>query len=77
MLSAICQSTNTILYTVGETDRAVLGGEDMGETIKAMVDAAFANCDISKTGKLLPVVSVGGRGGCASGEGLVREERCC
>ncbi len=57
MLTAILQSTNTILYTVGHTDRAVLGGEDMQETITAMVDAAFANCDISRTGKLLPVVS--------------------
>lgn len=56
MLTAILQSTNTILYTVGETDRAVLGGEDMQETIAAMVQAAFANCDISRTGKLLPMV---------------------
>lgn len=57
MLTAILQSTNTILYTVGHTDKAVLGGEDMQETISVMVEAAFANCDISRTGKLLPVVS--------------------
>ena len=38
MLTAILQSTNTILYTVGETDRAVLGSEDIGETISNMVD---------------------------------------
>ena len=59
MLTAILQSTNTILYTVGHTDRAVLGGEDMQETITVMVDAAFANCDISRTGKLLPMVRGG------------------
>lgn len=57
MLTAIMQSTNTILYTVGESDRAVLGSEDMQETISNMMDAAFANCDISRTGKLLPLVS--------------------
>lgn len=57
MLTAILQSTNTILYTVGDTDSAVLGNEDMQQTITTMVDAAFANCDISRTGKLLPVVS--------------------
>ena len=56
MLTAIFQSTNTILYTVGHTDSAVLGGGDMQETISAMVDTAFANCDISRTGKLLPMV---------------------
>lgn len=56
MLTAIFQSTNTILYTVGHTHKAVLGGEDMQETITAMVTAAFANCDISRTGKLLPMV---------------------
>ena len=57
MLTAIYQSTNTILYTVGDTDRAVLGSEDMQDSITAMVDVAFANCDITRTGKLLPLVS--------------------
>ena len=56
MLTAILQSTNTILYTVGDKDSAVLGSMDMNETIVAMVDAAFENCDISKSGKLLPMV---------------------
>lgn len=65
MLTAILQSTNTILYTVGHTDRAVLGGEDMQETITAIVTAAFANCDISRTGKLLPMVREGGPGNSA------------
>lgn len=56
MLTAILHSTHTILYTVAETDKAVLGGEDMKETVKRMVDSAFSNCDISRTGKLLPLV---------------------
>ena len=58
MLSAILQSTNTILYTVAEHDAAVMGGEDRSQTVKKMVDAAFKNCDISRTGKLLPLVRV-------------------
>lgn len=56
MLTAILQSTNTILYSVGHTDSAVLGSLDMQETIANMVDTAFMTCDISRTGKLLPMV---------------------
>ena len=58
MLTAILQSTNTILYTVGITDSAVLGSLDMQESIATMVDTAFKTCDISRTGKLLPMVCV-------------------
>ena len=57
LLSAILQSTNTILYTVGEGDAAVMYGENREQAVKRMVDAAFKNCDISHTGKLLPLVS--------------------
>ena len=56
MLSAILQSTDTILYTVGEGDAAVMGGENRAEAVKIMVDRAFENCDITRTGKLLPLV---------------------
>ena len=56
MLSAILQSTDTILYTVGEGDAAVMGGEDRTEAVRIMVDRAFKNCDITRTGKLLPLV---------------------
>ena len=57
MLTAILQSTNTILYTVGYQDSAVLGSQDMNATVDVMVESAFMNCDISRTGKLLPKVS--------------------
>ncbi len=57
MLTAILQSTDTILYTVCETSGAVLGGEGRGEAVSLMVDEAFKHCDITGTGKLLPVVS--------------------
>ena len=58
MLSYILHSTHTILHTIGERDAAVMSGEDTHETVRRMVDAAFTNCDISNTGKLLPLVSV-------------------
>ena len=57
MLTAILQSTDTILYTVCESGRAVLGGEGRVEAVRIMVDEAFKHCDITGTGKLLPVVS--------------------
>ena len=57
MLTAIMQSTNTILYSVGDQDSAVIGSQDIGATVDAMVESAFTNCDISRTGKLLPMAS--------------------
>lgn len=57
MLSAILQSTDTILYTVSECDAAVMGGDNHAAAVKSMVDTAFRNCDITRTGKLLPLVS--------------------
>ena len=58
MLSAIQQSTNTILSSVSDSDDAVMYGENREQAVKGMVDAAFKNCDITRTGKLLPLVSV-------------------
>ena len=58
MLSAIQQSTNTILSSVSDSDDAVMYGENREQAVKRMVDAAFKNCDITRTGKLLPLVSV-------------------
>ena len=60
MLTHILHSTHTILHTIGEGEASVVTGEDTHETVKRMVDAAFTNCDISRTGKLLPLVSHGG-----------------
>ena len=57
MLTHILHSTHTILHTIGEGEAALMSGEDTHETVKRMVDAAFSNCDISRTGKLLPLVS--------------------
>ena len=57
MLSAIQQSTNTILSSVSDSDDAVMYGENREQAVKRMVDAAFKNCDITRTGKLLPLVS--------------------
>ena len=59
MLSAIQQSTNTILSSVSDSDDAVMYGENREQAVKRMVDTAFKNCDITRTGKLLPLVSVG------------------
>ena len=56
MLTHILHSTHTILHTIGEGETALMSGEDTHETVKRMVDAAFTNCDISRTGKLLPLV---------------------
>ena len=58
MLSAIQQSTNTILSSVSDSDDAVMYRENREQAVKRMVDAAFKNCDITRTGKLLPLVSV-------------------
>ena len=58
MLSAIQQSTNTILSSVSDSDDAVMYGENREQAVKRMVDAAFKNCDITRTGKLLPLVSL-------------------
>ena len=58
MLSAIQQSTNTILSSVSDSDDAVMYGENREQAVKRMVDTAFKNCDITRTGKLLPLVSV-------------------
>lgn len=60
MLTHILHSTHTILHTIGEGEASVVTGEDTHETVRRMVDAAFTNCDISRTGKLLPLVSHGG-----------------
>ena len=59
MLTAIVLSTNTILYTtcMGEGGSAVMYGENKQQAVKRMVDTAFKNCDISRSGKLLPLVS--------------------
>lgn len=57
MLSAIHHSTNTILSSVADSDNAVMYGENREQAVKRMVDAAFKNCDITRTGKLLPLVS--------------------
>lgn len=56
MLSAIHHSTNTILSSVTDSDNAVMFGENREQAVKRMVDAAFKNCDITRTGKLLPLV---------------------
>ena len=37
---------------------AVMEGENREQAIRAMVDSAFRNCDITGTGKLLPLVSL-------------------
>lgn len=57
MLTAILQSTNTILHTIAQEDTALMHGENTDQAVKRMVNAAFTNCDISRTGKLLPLVS--------------------
>ena len=69
MLHAILQSTNTIVMAVsrmggggggggeGGGGSAVMEGENREQAIKSMVDSAFRNCDITGTGKLLPLVS--------------------
>ena len=57
MLSAIQHSTNTILSSVSDSDDAVMYGENREQAVKRMVNAAFKNCDITRTGKLLPLVS--------------------
>ena len=64
MLHAILQSTNTIVMAVsrmggggGGGRSAVMEGENREQAIRAMVDSAFRNCDITGTGKLLPLVS--------------------
>lgn len=59
MLTAIQASTDTILSSVGEAGGAVMAGEDRGQAVKRMVDSAFINCDISRSGKLLPLVRPG------------------
>ena len=61
MLTAIQASTDIILSSVGEGEGsgAVMAGEDRGQAVKRMVDSAFINCDISRSGKLLPLVSPG------------------
>ena len=63
MLHAILQSTNTIVMAVsrveggaGRGGGAVMEGENREQAIRAMVDSAFRNCDITGTGKLLPLV---------------------
>lgn len=56
MLTHILHSAHTILHTIGEGEAALMSGEDTHETVKRMVNAAFTNCDISRTGKLLPLV---------------------
>jgi len=63
MLTAIMQSTNTILYSVRDQDSAVMGSQDIAATVEATVNTAFTNCDISRTGKLLPMASGIGRRG--------------
>ncbi|CAI8035658.1 hypothetical protein GBAR_LOCUS19975, partial [Geodia barretti] len=63
MLHAILQSTNTIVMAVSQMGgggggggrSAVMKGEDREQAIRAMVDSAFRNCDITGTGKLLPL----------------------
>lgn len=57
MLTAILQSTNTILHTIAQEDTALMHGENTDQAVKRMVNAAFTHCDISRTGKLLPLVS--------------------
>ncbi len=57
MLTAILQSTSTILHTVAQEDTALMHGEDTEQAVRRMVSAAFDNCDITRTGKLLPLVS--------------------
>ena len=65
MLHAILQSTNTIVMAVSQMGggggvggrSAVMKGEDREQAIRAMVDSAFRNCDITGTGKLLPLVN--------------------
>lgn len=57
MLHAILHSTNTIVMAVSHAEgAAVMSGEDQEQAIRAMVDSAFRNCDITGTGKLLPLV---------------------
>ena len=65
MLHAILQSTNTIVMAVsqmgggaggGASGSAVMEGENREQAIRSMVDSAFRNCDITGTGKLLPLV---------------------
>lgn len=63
MLHAILQSTNTIVMAVSRVEgggggggSAVMEGENREQAIRSMVDSAFRNCDITGTGKLLPLV---------------------
>ena len=63
MLHAILQSTNTIVMAVSHVEgrggggrSAVMEGENREQAIRSMVDSAFRNCDITGTGKLLPLV---------------------
>lgn len=56
MLSAILHSTNTILNAVHTSWQQEEGGGNTDEAVKRIVNTAFENCDISRTGKLLPLV---------------------
>ncbi|XP_019850352.1 PREDICTED: uncharacterized protein LOC105312226 [Amphimedon queenslandica] len=57
LLSSVVHSTNTIILTVteGGVDNESGIVTDPESSIASVVDAAFENCDISRSGKLLPL----------------------
>lgn len=59
MLSAIAANTDLILTTFHHpSSSALLEPETSQQSVKRIADAAFEKCDITGTGKLLPLVSV-------------------
>ena len=59
MLSAIAANTDLILTTFHHpSSSALLESETSQQSVKRIADAAFEKCDITGTGKLLPLVSV-------------------
>ena len=59
ILSAIATSADLVLATFYHpSSSALLEAESTPEAVKRVADAAFEKCDITGTGKLLPLVSV-------------------
>lgn len=59
MLSAIAVNTDLILTTFHHaSSSALLEPETSQQAVKRIADAAFEKCDITGSGKLLPLVSM-------------------
>jgi Ca2+-binding EF-hand superfamily protein len=55
MLNSSFRSAKAIVSCTNENQSAVLVGRNEAEIVEKVVDDAFENCDITKTGKLLPI----------------------